>query len=258
MQLLRESADRIWRFFHDWSSDSTNWLIPIRYGKTALSISRLSPTNLGMLLNARIAAVHMGLAVGGICFRYAADAGPSGSNCPNTAAISVTGTTSHAETSAAAVCLDRRQRQSGRESVDVEAGRTVLCRRVPREARTDEGTGEGTCEHRRDLRPPGARHGLSVPVPTTQEVALRGVRRDHGTSLIPRATICWRPKRGSPVLSPSPKVISRRNRGSGWAGRIRAGRGRAGVAFLERHDVRIPHAVAVDAPLSRIPSSIAV
>jgi len=60
MQLMRESADRIWRFFHDWSSASTNWLIPDSVREDGSVELRLSPTNLGMLLNARIAAVQMG------------------------------------------------------------------------------------------------------------------------------------------------------------------------------------------------------
>ncbi len=58
--LLRESADRIWRFFHDWSSASTNWLIPDSVHEDGAVDLRLSPTNLGMLLNARVAAVHLG------------------------------------------------------------------------------------------------------------------------------------------------------------------------------------------------------
>jgi len=59
-QFMRESADRIWRFFHDWSSSSTNWLIPDSVREDGAVDLRLSPTNLGMLLNARIAAVHLG------------------------------------------------------------------------------------------------------------------------------------------------------------------------------------------------------
>ncbi len=61
-RLLQESAGRIWRFFHDWSSASTNWLIPDHVREGGSPELRLSPTNVGMLLNARIAAVHMGLA----------------------------------------------------------------------------------------------------------------------------------------------------------------------------------------------------
>jgi cyclic beta-1,2-glucan synthetase len=58
--LMRESADRIWRFFHDWSSPVTNWLIPDWVREDGTIELQLSPTNLGMLLNARVAALHMG------------------------------------------------------------------------------------------------------------------------------------------------------------------------------------------------------
>jgi cyclic beta-1,2-glucan synthetase len=61
LQLLGESADRTWRFFHDWSSSSTNWLIPDSVREDGAVELRLSPTNLGILLNARIAAVHLGV-----------------------------------------------------------------------------------------------------------------------------------------------------------------------------------------------------
>jgi len=59
--LLRDSADRIWRFFHDWSCGSTNWLIPDSVRDDGTVDLRLSPTNLGMLLNTRIAAIHLGM-----------------------------------------------------------------------------------------------------------------------------------------------------------------------------------------------------
>jgi cyclic beta-1,2-glucan synthetase len=61
VQLMRESAERIWRFFHDWSASSTNWLIPDSVRDDGAVELRISPTNLGMLLNARIAAVHLGV-----------------------------------------------------------------------------------------------------------------------------------------------------------------------------------------------------
>jgi cyclic beta-1,2-glucan synthetase len=61
-RLLQESAERIWRFFHDWSTAATNWLIPDHVREGGSPELRLSPTNVGMLLNARIAAVHLGLA----------------------------------------------------------------------------------------------------------------------------------------------------------------------------------------------------
>ena len=62
VQLLRESAERIWQFFHDWSSASTNQLIPDSVSDDGAIDMRFSPTNLGMLLSARIAAVHLGIA----------------------------------------------------------------------------------------------------------------------------------------------------------------------------------------------------
>ncbi len=61
-QWLRDIGERICRFFRDWSSPATNWLIPDSLSEDGEPVLSLSPTNLGMLLNARIAAVHMGLA----------------------------------------------------------------------------------------------------------------------------------------------------------------------------------------------------
>ena len=61
LQLMRESAERISRFFRDWSCPSTNWLIPDSVRETGEVDLRISPTNLGMLLNARIAALHLGV-----------------------------------------------------------------------------------------------------------------------------------------------------------------------------------------------------
>lgn len=58
--LMREAADRMWRFFHEWSCASTNWLIPDSVRENGAVELKLSPTNLGMLLNARVAAVHSG------------------------------------------------------------------------------------------------------------------------------------------------------------------------------------------------------
>jgi cyclic beta-1,2-glucan synthetase len=56
----RAYGEKIWRFFHDWSSPATNWLIPDHVLEDGKPDMRLSPTNLGMLLNARIAALHFG------------------------------------------------------------------------------------------------------------------------------------------------------------------------------------------------------
>ena len=61
-QLLRDSADQIYRFFHDWSTPATNWLIPDSVSEDGAAELKFSPTNLGLLLNARVAAVHLGLA----------------------------------------------------------------------------------------------------------------------------------------------------------------------------------------------------
>lgn len=58
---VRESAERMWRFYKDWSSPATNWLIPDNVREDGTLAQRLSPTNVGMLLNARIAAVRLGL-----------------------------------------------------------------------------------------------------------------------------------------------------------------------------------------------------
>jgi cyclic beta-1,2-glucan synthetase len=60
--LLRGAAEKIYRYFCDWSSPSTAWLIPDSVRENGAVDLRLSPTNLGLLLNARIAAVHLGLA----------------------------------------------------------------------------------------------------------------------------------------------------------------------------------------------------
>ena len=58
---LRQLAERISCFFHDWSSPRTHHLIPDSVREDGEPVLRLSPTNLGMLLNARIAAVHLGM-----------------------------------------------------------------------------------------------------------------------------------------------------------------------------------------------------
>jgi hypothetical protein len=58
--LLRETALRTWRFFREHSGPHNNWLIPDNVRKGGVAVNRLSPTNLGFLLNSRIAAVHFG------------------------------------------------------------------------------------------------------------------------------------------------------------------------------------------------------
>jgi hypothetical protein len=58
---LRKLALRTWRFFLDYSTDRNNWLIPDNFeeGSTRLA-ARVSPTNLGFLLNSRLAALQLG------------------------------------------------------------------------------------------------------------------------------------------------------------------------------------------------------
>jgi cyclic beta-1,2-glucan synthetase len=60
--LLRAAAERIYRYFADWSSPATSWLIPDSVRENGAVDLRISPTNAGLLLNARVAAVHLGLA----------------------------------------------------------------------------------------------------------------------------------------------------------------------------------------------------
>jgi len=58
---LRDYGEKICRYFHDWSSPATEWLIPDSVREDGAVALKLSPTNLGMLLNARIAALHFGV-----------------------------------------------------------------------------------------------------------------------------------------------------------------------------------------------------
>ncbi len=60
-ELLEDIAERAWRFFRDWSHESTNWLIPDSVHEDGAMAMRLSPTNLGFLLNAKVAAVRLGM-----------------------------------------------------------------------------------------------------------------------------------------------------------------------------------------------------
>jgi cyclic beta-1,2-glucan synthetase len=60
-RLLHDSAERIYRYFHDWSSEASNWLVPDSVREDGAAELRLSPTNLAMLLNARVAALHLRL-----------------------------------------------------------------------------------------------------------------------------------------------------------------------------------------------------
>jgi hypothetical protein len=59
--LLRMSALRTWRLFREFSTAEENWLIPDTIQKPeALIIHRISTTNLGLLLNSRLAAADLG------------------------------------------------------------------------------------------------------------------------------------------------------------------------------------------------------
>ncbi|HXT27519.1 MAG TPA: glucoamylase family protein [Candidatus Eisenbacteria bacterium] len=59
--LLRNSALRTWRFFREMSNEQENYLIPDIFKEEGkLTAHRVSTTNLGLLLNARVAAVDLG------------------------------------------------------------------------------------------------------------------------------------------------------------------------------------------------------
>jgi len=59
--LLRNSALRTWRFFREFSNENENYLIPDIFKEEGkLTAHRVSTTNLGLLLNARIAALDFG------------------------------------------------------------------------------------------------------------------------------------------------------------------------------------------------------
>ncbi len=57
---LRRQSWRMWRYFREFSTEDRHWLVPDHVHEGGPAIERLSPTNLGFLLNARIAAVHLG------------------------------------------------------------------------------------------------------------------------------------------------------------------------------------------------------
>ena len=58
---LREQALLTWRYFAEFGNDQNHWLIPDNVEERGrLQIRKLSPTNLGMLLNARQAAHELG------------------------------------------------------------------------------------------------------------------------------------------------------------------------------------------------------
>jgi cyclic beta-1,2-glucan synthetase len=58
---LRDTGLLTWRFFDEFSSPANHWLISDRLQQTPVFVvERLSPTNLGLLLNARLAAYDLG------------------------------------------------------------------------------------------------------------------------------------------------------------------------------------------------------
>ena len=59
--VVRNAGLRTWRFFHEFSTREENWLIPDIVQETPpLVAHRISPTNLGLLLNSRLAAHDLG------------------------------------------------------------------------------------------------------------------------------------------------------------------------------------------------------
>jgi cyclic beta-1,2-glucan synthetase len=59
--LLRRSALRTWRYFAEFSNEEHNWLVPDNVQETPAAVAaRISPTNLGFLLNARQVACEFG------------------------------------------------------------------------------------------------------------------------------------------------------------------------------------------------------
>jgi hypothetical protein len=59
--LLRQSALRTWRLFREFSTAEENWLIPDTLQEPAsLIVHHISTTNLGLLLNSRLAAMDLG------------------------------------------------------------------------------------------------------------------------------------------------------------------------------------------------------
>src|SRR5205085_11722773 len=58
---LRQAAFQTWRYFSEFSTEEHNWLIPDNVQEQPAAIAaRISPTNLGFLLNARQVACEFG------------------------------------------------------------------------------------------------------------------------------------------------------------------------------------------------------
>ncbi len=65
-QFLRSTALRTWRFFRSRSNEENDWLIPDTVQEDPSTVvANISPTNLGLLLNARIAAYALGYLTAG-------------------------------------------------------------------------------------------------------------------------------------------------------------------------------------------------
>jgi cyclic beta-1,2-glucan synthetase len=60
VEFVRAASAQAWRFFREHSNADTNWLVPDNVREDGKIATRLSPTNLGLLLNARVSAVHFG------------------------------------------------------------------------------------------------------------------------------------------------------------------------------------------------------
>jgi len=60
-QLIRKTALRTWKYFATFSNETNQWLIPDNVQEEPYRVAeRISPTNLGLLLNARQAALELG------------------------------------------------------------------------------------------------------------------------------------------------------------------------------------------------------
>ena len=60
-EFLRDTALRTWRFFDEFSGPGNHWLISDRLQQIpSMLVERVSPTNLGLLLNSRLAAYDLG------------------------------------------------------------------------------------------------------------------------------------------------------------------------------------------------------
>ena len=60
--MLRSVSLRTWRFYREFCNERENWLVPdiVHESDDSLLAHRISPTNLGFLLNARLAALDLG------------------------------------------------------------------------------------------------------------------------------------------------------------------------------------------------------